>query len=85
MKSKIEACYDAEEAAKFKGKQPLVPEIQEKCKMVPRKTNKKNKSSPVDIKHIRWMHKNRYKINIDQVPLPFVNEHYKIIQIVCAL
>lgn len=56
-----------------------------KHKMVLRRTNKKNKSPPVDTKYIRWMPKNRYKINIDQVPLPFVNEHYKIIQIVHAL
>ena len=37
----------------------------------------RNKFPPVDTKHSRWMPKNRYKINIDQVPLPFVNEQDK--------
>ena len=33
---------------------------------------RRNKSSEVDPKYGRWAHKNRY--NVDQVPLPFVNE-----------
>ena len=39
---------------------------------------RRNKSPPVDAKYRRWLPKNRYKINIDQVPLSFVNEQYKI-------
>ena len=38
---------------------------------------RRNKSPQVDTKYRRWMPKNRYKINIDQVPLSFVNEQYK--------
>ena len=41
MKLKIEACYDAEEAAKFKGSSNWFQRFKKKHKMVPRRTNKK--------------------------------------------
>ena len=86
MKLKIEACYDAEEAAKFKGSSNWFQRFKKKnTKWYQEGPTRRNKSPPVDTKYRRWLPKYRYKINIDQVPLPFVNEHYKMIQIVRAL
>ena len=107
MKSKIEACYGAEEAAKFKGSSNCFQRFKKRHNIVlRRRTNKKkvctddgrdtihkfhrdlrnvlktqrrrNKSSIVDPKYGRWMPKNRF--NVDQVPLPFVNEQDKTLR-----
>jgi len=69
MKSKIEACYGAEEAAKFiKGSSNWFQRFKKRHNIVLR-------GRTVDPKHGKWMPKNRY--NVDQVPLPFVNEQDK--------
>ena len=50
MKLKIEACYDAEEAAKFKGSSNcMVPEIQEKMQNGTEEKDQQDETSPLEL------------------------------------